>query len=57
MRPRGVFDLPAREARVGELDALTQAAGFWDDQRAAQKVLRENCKKARVHALQEIATS
>ena len=30
-RPRGVFDLEAKEARVAELDALTQEPGFWDD--------------------------
>ncbi len=40
-RPRGVFDLPAREARLAELEARTGEAGFWDDQRAAQRVLRE----------------
>jgi peptide chain release factor 2 len=40
-RHRGVFDLAARERRVEEIDALTLAPGFWDDQRAAQKVLRE----------------
>jgi peptide chain release factor 2 len=40
-RPRGVFDLPAREARLATLEALTGDPGFWDDQRAAQKVLRE----------------
>ncbi|MCU0479201.1 MAG: peptide chain release factor 2 [Chloroflexi bacterium] len=40
-RPRGVFDLAAREARLGELEGLTSAPGFWDDQRMAQKVLRE----------------
>ncbi len=40
-RPRGVFDLPARSARVAHLDALTGEPGFWDDQRAAQRVLRE----------------
>jgi len=40
-RRRGVFDLPAREARLAELEALTSEPGFWDDQRAAQKVLRE----------------
>jgi peptide chain release factor 2 len=40
-RPRGVFDLPAREARLATLEALTSEPGFWDDQRAAQKVLRE----------------
>ncbi len=40
-RPRGVFDLDAKEARVAELEALTQGPGFWDDSRAAQAVLRE----------------
>jgi peptide chain release factor 2 len=40
-RPRGIFDLEAKQARVAEIDALTQAAGFWDDGRSAQKVLRE----------------
>jgi peptide chain release factor 2 len=40
-RPRGVFDLPVREARLADLDALTAAPGFWEDQRAAQRVLRE----------------
>ncbi|MBI3750285.1 MAG: peptide chain release factor 2 [Chloroflexi bacterium] len=40
-RPRGVFDLPARQRRLTELEGLTGAPGFWDDQRAAQKVLRE----------------
>ncbi len=40
-RPRGIFDLPAKEARVAQLDALTQEPGFWDDQRTAQKILRE----------------
>jgi peptide chain release factor 2 len=40
-RPRGVFDLPVRQGRLSELEALTQESGFWDDQRAAQKALRE----------------
>ena len=40
-RPRGGFDLPAKHARIAELDTLTQEPGFWDDQRSAQKVLRE----------------
>jgi peptide chain release factor 2 len=40
-RPRGAFDLAAKEARVAELEALTQAPAFWDDQRAAQRILRE----------------
>ncbi|HYC06412.1 MAG TPA: peptide chain release factor 2 [Candidatus Binatia bacterium] len=40
-RPRGVFDLPVKAARLAELEALTAAPGFWDDQRAAQRVLRQ----------------
>ena len=40
-RQRGVFALPAKEARVAELDALISVPGFWDDQRTAQRILRE----------------
>jgi peptide chain release factor 2 len=40
-RPRGIFDLPAKQGRVEQLHALTIAPGFWDDSRAAQRVLRE----------------
>ncbi len=40
-RPRGVFDLATKEERVAELDARASEPDFWDDQRAAQKVLRE----------------
>ena len=40
-RQRGVFDLPAKEARVAELDALISVPGFRDDQRTAQRILRE----------------
>ncbi|OGO54658.1 MAG: peptide chain release factor 2 [Chloroflexi bacterium RBG_16_69_14] len=36
-----MFDLEAKEARVAQIEALTQEPGFWDDGRAAQKVLRE----------------
>ncbi|MDP9483049.1 MAG: peptide chain release factor 2 [Chloroflexota bacterium] len=38
---RGGFDLEAKSRRVTEVDALTQAPGFWDDQRRAQRLLRE----------------
>jgi peptide chain release factor 2 len=40
-RPRGVFDLAGREQRLSELDAKGAEPGFWDDQREAQKILRE----------------
>ena len=41
MRPRGVFDLPVKETRLAELDAQISLPGFWDDQRAAQKAMRQ----------------
>src|SRR3954449_4517005 len=40
-RPRGIFDLETKERRATELESLTSAPGFWDDQSTAQKVLRE----------------
>jgi peptide chain release factor 2 len=40
-RPRGGFDLAVKTDRVSELDARASEPRFWDDQRAAQKVLRE----------------
>ncbi|HUQ77716.1 MAG TPA: peptide chain release factor 2 [Patescibacteria group bacterium] len=36
-----MFDLATKERRVSDLEALTSEPGFWDDQRSAQKVLRE----------------
>ena len=40
-RPRGVFDLEAKLARVADIETETQEPGFWDDQRTAKRVLRE----------------
>ncbi|HUQ44273.1 MAG TPA: peptide chain release factor 2 [Candidatus Limnocylindria bacterium] len=40
-RPRGVFDLPAKQSRLTELDARASEPGFWEDSRGAQDVLRE----------------
>ncbi|MEO6207562.1 MAG: peptide chain release factor 2 [Candidatus Limnocylindrales bacterium] len=37
----GRLDLDDKESRLAQLEALTQESGFWDDQRAAQKVLRQ----------------
>ena len=39
--PRTVFDVPALKARQQDLEQLASQPGFWDDQRMAQKVLRE----------------
>jgi len=41
MRPRGVFDLDGKAARLSELEQETTDPDFWSDQRAAQKVMRE----------------
>jgi peptide chain release factor 2 len=35
------FDLAASRARLREIDALTQADGFWEDHEKAQKLLKE----------------
>ncbi len=40
-RRRGVFDLGAKESRLASLDARGSEPGFWEDQRAAQAILRE----------------
>lgn len=37
----GIFDRPAREARIAEIEQLSTSAGFWADQRKAQAIMRE----------------
>jgi peptide chain release factor 2 len=37
----GVFDIEAKEREIAEMEAQSQAPGFWDDNIAAQKVMRE----------------
>jgi len=37
----GIFDLPAREARIQELDGISAAPDFWNDAAKAQALLRE----------------
>ena len=37
----GIFDLPRREARIQELDAIAAAPDFWNNGENAQKTLRE----------------
>jgi peptide chain release factor 2 len=36
----GIFDLSAKEAEIAQLEALTLQAGFWDDPRQAQEIMR-----------------
>ncbi|MFP4599844.1 MAG: peptide chain release factor 2 [Persicimonas sp.] len=38
---RGTFDLPQKQARLEELDAISQAPGFWDDSDRAQELMQE----------------
>jgi len=44
----GIFDVPAKQARIRELDGKMSAPGFWDDQKAAQTVIVESnqCKQS-----------
>ena len=37
----GIFDLAQKRARVEELDAISQAPGFWDNPDKAQKLMQE----------------
>ncbi|HVZ41244.1 MAG TPA: peptide chain release factor 2 [Candidatus Kapabacteria bacterium] len=38
---RGIFDIERKERDIAEMEARSQAPGFWDDNVAAQKVMRE----------------
>ncbi|AWV91363.1 peptide chain release factor 2 [Bradymonas sediminis] len=38
---RGIFDLPQKQARLEELDAISQDPSFWDDSDRAQELMRE----------------
>ncbi|MGM0575189.1 MAG: peptide chain release factor 2 [Myxococcota bacterium] len=38
---RGIFDVPGKEARLSELDALVSSPDLWDDQERAQSLLKE----------------
>ncbi|MFC1566592.1 peptide chain release factor 2 [bacterium] len=53
---RGVFDLDAKSKKIEELEPITLEAGFWDDQRHAQKVMQEiNELKADTQVFSEFA--
>jgi peptide chain release factor 2 len=40
----GIFDLDAKQARIEELNTKAAIEGFWNDQEAAQAVLRERAR-------------
>lgn len=37
----GIFDLPQMQARLQEIDAISQDPSFWDDSERAQKLMQE----------------
>jgi peptide chain release factor 2 len=43
----GIFDVPAKEARIAAIDGEMAGAGFWDDARRAQGLIRERNDLAR----------
>ncbi len=38
---RGIFDLDGRREKINKLEKLTSESNFWDDNRRAQKILKE----------------
>jgi peptide chain release factor 2 len=53
----GVFDLDQKEREIAEYEAQSQAPGFWDDNVAAQKTMREiNTRKEWVDSWSEAHT-
>ena len=41
----GIFDIDKSQVRIQQLDELTGAADFWNDQQKAQTLLKEKYKK------------
>jgi peptide chain release factor 2 len=41
VKPRNIFDVPALEAKIQDLEQLAAQPDFWDDQAKAQEVLQE----------------
>ena len=57
MTSGGIFDVPAKEQRIGALDTETAKPSFWEDNRRAQEVIRERTELARlVTRVKELVT-
>ncbi|HEY9876950.1 MAG TPA: peptide chain release factor 2 [Leptolyngbyaceae cyanobacterium] len=41
VKPRTIFDIPALEAKIGDLEQIAAQPDFWDDQTKAQETLQE----------------
>jgi peptide chain release factor 2 len=46
----GIFDLPAKEARLAAIDTDMAAPSFWEDNRRAQELIRERTELSRTVA-------
>jgi peptide chain release factor 2 len=58
VKPRSIFDVPALEAKIQDLEQLAAQPDFWDDQANAQDVLQElSDHKASLAQLQEWRTN
>jgi peptide chain release factor 2 len=58
VKPRNIFDVPALEAKIQDLEQLAAQPDFWDDQAKAQEVLQElSDYKASLAQLQEWQTN
>ena len=44
----GIFDIPEKEKRLGQLDAEMGVPSFWDDNRRAQELIRERSELQRL---------
>jgi peptide chain release factor 2 len=52
VKPRTIFDLPALNAKIGDLEQVAAQPSFWEDQTTAQKTLQElNDLKSHVESL------
>ena len=52
VKPRSIFDLPALDAKIQDLEQISAQPEFWDDQTSAQRTLQElNDLKAHIEQL------
>ena len=52
----GIFDIPEKEKRLGQLDTEMGAPSFWEDNRRAQELIRERTDLSRtVTRVRELA--
>jgi peptide chain release factor 2 len=53
-KPRTIFDVPALQARIEDLEQVASQPEFWDDQATAQKILQElNDHKSHLQQLED----